>query len=208
MKLRFFLTLWHNFWKLYGIISDTMDEIQNYWEEYNFNRLSPINLETFRELVLLFPILVVVAADNNIDGAERNYYLEQLEKKASKSEHLHLGLLKSEVTYITKNMEELYPLMISALSILVEKEKMENSLMDSMLAAAKVSYEPWQTKSLYGEYANRLTFSKNLVDLIVEDVLDKKERVSDEEIQAIKRILIDTKALNGRNQMILEVFGA
>ncbi len=185
-----------------------MDEIQNYWEEYNFNRLSPINLETFRELVLLFPILVVVAADNNIDGAEKNYYLEQLEKKASKSEHLHLGLLKSEVAYITQNMEELYPLMISALSILVEKEKIENSLMDSMLAAAKVSYEPWQTQSLYGDYTNRLTFSKNLVDLIVEDVLDKKERVSDEEIQAIKRILIDTKALNGRNQMILEVFGA
>lgn len=185
-----------------------MEDIQNYWEEYNFNRFSPINLETFRELVFLFPILVVVAADNNIDGAEKSYYLEHLEKKSSQDEHLNLSLLKSEVIYIIQNIEELYPTMIAALRIMVEKQKIENSLMDSMLAAAKVSYEPWQTKSLYAEYANRLTFSKNLVDLIVEDVLDKKGRVSEDEIKAIKRILIDTKALNERNQMILEVFGA
>jgi hypothetical protein len=186
--------------------SPTMEDIQTYWEEYNFNRLSPINIETFKELVLLFPILVVVAADNNIDGAEKNYYLEQLEKKASKDEQLNLSLLKSEVGYITRNIDELYPTMIKALKVLVEKQKMENSLMDSMLAAAKVSYEPWQTKSLYAEYANRLTFSKNLVNLIVEDVLDKKERVSEEEIEAIKKILVDTKALNDRNKMILEIF--
>lgn len=185
-----------------------MDEIQNYWEEYNFNRLSPINLETFRELVLLYPILAVVAADQNIDGAEKKYYLEEVEKKASKIDHLDLGILKAEVSYITQNIQELYPLMIAALKILVAEEKIENSLMDSMLAAAKVSYEPWQTKSLYADYARRLTFSKDLVDLIVEDIMDKKERVSDEEIQVIKRILIDTHALNERNQMILEVFGA
>lgn len=185
-----------------------MEDIQNYWEEYNFNRLSPISLETFRELVLLFPILAVVAADNNIDGAEKNYYLEQLEKRSSKDEHLSLSQLKSEVAYIARNIEELYPLMIAALGVLVKKEKIENSLMDSMLTAAKVSYEPWQTKSLYVEYANRLTFSKNLVDLIIEDVLDKKERVSEAEIQTIKKILIDTNALNERNKMILEVFGA
>ncbi|GAB4123790.1 MAG: hypothetical protein OHK0045_03770 [Raineya sp.] len=185
-----------------------MEEIQNYWEEYNFNRLIPINLETFEELVLLFPILVVVSADKNIDGAEKNYYLEQLEKKSSKNEELNLSLLKAEVNYIVHNIEELYPLMIAALRIIVEKQKIENSLMDSMLAAAKVSYEPWQTKSLYAEYTNHLVLSKNLLDLIVEDVVDKKERVSEEEIKAIKRILLDTKALNERNKMILEVFGA
>jgi len=184
-----------------------MEEIQIYWEEYNFNRLSPINLETFKELVLLFPILVVVAADNNIDGAEKSYYLEQLEKKTNKDEQLNLSLLKSEVGYIIRNIDELYPIMIKALKILVEKQKMENSLMDSMLAAAKVSYEPWQTKSLYTEYTNRLTFSKKLVNLIVEDVFDKKERVSEEEIKAIKKVLVDTNALNDRNKMILEVFG-
>ena len=171
-----------------------MEDIQTYWEEYNFNRLSPINL-------------VVIAADDNIDGAEKSYYLEQLEKKTSKDEQLNLALLKSEVGYVARNVEELYPTMIAALRVLVEKQKMENSLMDSMLAAAKVSYEPWQTKSLYAEYANRLTFSKNLVDLIVEDVFDKKERVSEEEIKAIKKVLVDTNSLNERNKMILEIFG-
>jgi len=184
-----------------------MEEIQIYWEEYNFNRLSPINLETFKELVLLFPILVVVSADNKIDGAEKNYYLEQLEKKTNKDEQLDLSLLKLEVEYIVRNIDELYPLMIGALRILVEEQQLENSLMDTMLTAAKVSYEPWQTKALYSGYIGRLNLSKNLVELIVDDIFDKKERVSEDEILVIKKLLQDTNALNERNKMILEVFG-
>jgi hypothetical protein len=52
-----------------------------------------------------------------------------------------------------------------------------------------------------------LNLSKNLVELIVDDIFDKKERVSEDEILVIKKLLQDTNALNERNKMILEVFG-
>jgi hypothetical protein len=181
-----------------------MEELQNYWEEYNFNRFNPVNLETFEVLVLMFPILAVVAADNDIDGAERNFYLEQIEKKAENSHHLKIRELKDEVNYITQNIQELYPLMLSSLKILVEKNGLANYLMDMMLMAAKVSYEPWQTKTLYGETESRLKFPKKIIDLMVEDSSSQKERVSEDELRTIKYILEKTNALNERNQLILE----
>ncbi|PKQ68883.1 hypothetical protein [Raineya orbicola] len=183
-----------------------LDELKTLWEEYNFNRLEPIDFDTFQELVWFYPILAVLSADNNIDGAERNFYLEQLEKKAHQEEHLQISVLKREAKYIAENIRLLENLFISALKILVKSKGWQNALMDNMLNAAKVSYEPWQTKTLYGNSENHLKFSKKVLDLVLEDVLDKKERVSEEELAVIVNILQKTEALNERNQMILEVF--
>jgi len=181
-----------------------MEELQNYWEEYNFNRFNPVNLESFEALTLLFPILAVVAADNNIDGAEKEYYLEQINSKVHQTGKLNSALLKEEVSYITQNIEDLYPMMLGALKILVEKENLAHDIMDMMLVAAKVSYESWQAKTLYGEADTRLKLSKKLVDLVIEDVVSQKERISDEELETIKYILEKTNALTPRNQTILE----
>jgi|JI8StandDraft_2_1071088.scaffolds.fasta_scaffold05185_5 hypothetical protein len=181
-----------------------MEELQNYWEEYNFNRFDAIDLKSFEALTLLFPILAVVAADHNIDGAEKEFYLEQIQKKVHQAQNLNSGILKEEVRYITQNIEELSPLMLGALKILVEKELSAHELMDMMLVAAKVSYESWQAKTLYGEADTRLKLSKKIVDLVVEDAVNQKERVSEEELEVIKEILTKTNALTERNQTILD----
>ncbi|MCU0439209.1 MAG: hypothetical protein MUC49_15030 [Raineya sp.] len=181
-----------------------MEELQNYWEEYNFNRFNTIDLNSFETLTLLFPILAVVAADHNIDGAEKEFYLEQIQKKVHKNGNLNATLLKEEVRYITQNLEELSPLMLGALKILVEKENLAHELMDMMLVAAKISYEPWQAKTLYGEADTRLKLSKKIVDLVVEDAVNQKERISEEELDVIKDILQKTGSLTERNQTILD----
>ncbi|MCS6795763.1 MAG: hypothetical protein RMJ97_03175 [Raineya sp.] len=183
-----------------------LDELKTLWDEYNFNRLEPIDFETFCELVWFYPILAVLSADNKIDGAERNFYLEQLEKKAHQEEHLQISILKREAKYIAENLNLLENLFLNALKILVKSKGWENALMDNMLNAAKVSYEPWKIKALYGNPENSLKFSKKVLDLVLEDVLDKKERVSEEELATIIKILQKTDSLNERNQMILEVF--
>lgn len=183
-----------------------LDELKTLLEEYNFNRLEPIDFATFQELVWFYPILAVLSADNKIDGAERNFYLEQLEKKAHQEENIQIGILKREARYITENLALLEDLFLNALKILVKSKGWQNALMDNMLNAAKVSYEPWQTKTLYGEVENHLKFPKKVLDLVLEDALDKKERVSEDELAVIVNILQKTDALNERNQMILEVF--
>ncbi|KOY87934.1 hypothetical protein AD998_18925 [bacterium 336/3] len=181
-----------------------MEELQNYWEEYNFNRFNPVDLKSFETLTILFPILAVVAADHNIDGAEKEFYLEEIQRKVHQNEKLNLTLLKEEVRYITQNLEELSPLMLGALKILVEKDGLAHELMDMMLSAAKVSYESWQAKTLYGESDSRLKLSKKMIDLVVEDAISQKERISDEELNVIKMILQKTNALTERNKSILE----
>lgn len=178
-----------------------MDD-QTFLQEYRRIRgKRNISAKLFDELVLFFPVVLVVKADGRIDWFEEGH-INHLVRQDAKEHGVEEADLQAEIDYLKDHADELKSTMLNALKAKNQEEQVSETLMDLMLSAARVSSESQKNNLIFSEFHNFFDFFRSIVSYFVQPD-SEKPFISEAEQEAIREVLEWVGGMTDRNLELL-----
>ncbi len=177
--------------------------MNQYLEKYRSIREGQNVSDTlFHEVVYLFPAIMVVMADEEIDWLEDNYLYQKIAEEA-KSHEFYSTELADEISFIKANYETVKPILLDALAAENQQEDHSNDILDLMLSTAQVSSESLRNNLVYGRFHNYFDVFRSIVGFFVKPDPDRSF-ITESEKETILEVLDHINGLNDRNYQVLK----
>lgn len=177
--------------------------LSSYHQEYKRIRgKKNVSEKLFEELVLFFPVVLVVKADGRIDWFEEGH-VNHLIHEDAKLHGVNEDELHQEIEFVKDHTVKVKSTLLNALKAKNQEGELSETLMDLMLSAARVSSESQKNNLIFSEYHNFFDFFRSIVSYFVQPDPDKPF-VSEEEQKIIREILAWVGGMTPRNQELLD----
>ena len=171
-------------------------------EDYNENRLNPVEIAEFEVLTVLFPALWVIGADGKVDDEEKAFYLGKIKEQQAIDASFSEVILNEEICYILDNLSVVYPIFCKPLQEINQNGDFSEPLLDMMLAASRVSYNSWTNNIIHAEKQGLAKYTQSFLKVFLSEDTTKKQ-ISASEKTAMEKLLKDINALTTRNIEVL-----
>lgn len=161
-----------------------------------------ISQKLFDELVLFFPVVLVVKADGRIDWFEVGHINHWIHEDA-KLHGVNEDELHAEIDFLKDHEGEVKALFLNALKAKNQESPISEDLMDLMLSAARVSSESQKNNLIFSEFHNFFDFFRGIISYFVQPD-PEKPFVSEQERKAIEEVLEWVDGMTERNREILD----